>query len=62
MGARATGALSGGGSSRRAVRARIVLALAEPAAASARVAADLGVTLRRVTSGDSDLKPLVWTA
>ncbi len=42
-------ALSRGGSSRRAVRARIVLALAEPAAAPARVAADLGVTVVTVT-------------
>ena len=42
-------ALSGGESSRRAVRARIVLALAEPAAVSARVAADLGVTVATVT-------------
>ena len=41
-------ALSGGESSRRAVRARIVLALAEPAAVSARVAADLGVTVATV--------------
>jgi transposase len=40
--------LSRGGSSRRAVRARIVLALAEPAAVSARVAADLGVTVATV--------------
>ena len=38
-------ASSRGESSRRAVRARIVLALAEPAAVSARVAADLGVTV-----------------
>ena len=38
-----------GGSARRAVRARIVLALAEPAAVSARVAADLGVTVATVT-------------
>jgi transposase len=41
-------ALSRGGSSRRAVRARIVLALAEPAAAPARVAADVGVTAATV--------------
>ena len=33
---------------RRAVRARIVLALAEPAAVPARVAADLGVTVATV--------------
>jgi transposase len=39
---------SHGGSSRRAVRARIVLALAEPAAVPARVAADLGVTTAMV--------------
>ena len=41
-------ALSLGASSRRAVRARIVLALAEPAAVPARVAADLGVTVATV--------------
>ena len=41
-------ALSRGESSRRAVRARIVLALAEPAAVPARVAADLGVTVATV--------------
>src|ERR1700756_5222955 len=41
-------ALSRGGSSRRAVRARIVLALAEPAAAPARVAAEVGVTAATV--------------
>ena len=41
-------ALSGGESSRRAVRARIVLALAKPAAVPARVAADLGVTVATV--------------
>src|SRR3981189_1365889 len=41
-------ALSRGESSRRAVRARIVLALAEPAAAPARGAADLGVTVATV--------------
>ena len=40
---------SRGGSSRLAVRARIVLALAEPAAVQARVAADLGVTAATVT-------------
>ena len=40
--------LSRGGSLRRAVRARIVLALAEPAAVPARVAADLGVTVATV--------------
>ena len=40
--------LSRGGSLRRAVRARIVLALAEPAAAPARVATDLGVTMATV--------------
>ena len=39
---------SRGGSSRLAVRARIVLALAEPAAVQARVAADLGVTAATV--------------
>src|SRR5512133_1842507 len=41
-------ALSLGASARRAVRARIVLALAEPAAVPARVAADLGVTVATV--------------
>jgi transposase len=41
-------ALSQGASSRRAVRARIVLALAQPAAVPARVAADLGVTVATV--------------
>ena len=41
-------ALSRGESSRRAVRARIVLALAEPGAVPARVAADLGVTVATV--------------
>ena len=41
-------ALSLGTSSRRAVRARIVLALAEPSAVPARVAADLGVTVATV--------------
>ena len=41
-------ALSRGESSRRAVRARIVLALADPAAVPARVAADLGVTVATV--------------
>jgi transposase len=41
-------ALSLGESLRRAVRARIVLALAEPAAVPARVAADLGVTVATV--------------
>jgi transposase len=41
-------ALSRGESSRRAVRARIVLALAVPAAVPARVAADLGVTVATV--------------
>ena len=41
-------ALWRGGSSRRAVRARIVLALAEPAAAPARVAADVGVSVATV--------------
>src|SRR5258705_5219571 len=40
--------LSRGESSRRAVRARIVLALAEPSAVPARVAADLGVTVATV--------------
>jgi len=40
--------LSQGESSRRAVRARIVLALAEPSAVPARVAADLGVTVATV--------------
>jgi transposase len=40
--------LSRGGSLRRAVRARIVLALAEPAAVPARVAAELGVTVATV--------------
>ena len=40
--------LSRGGSLRRAVRAGIVLALAEPAAVAARVAADLGVTVATV--------------
>ena len=40
--------LSRAGSLRRAVRARIVLALAEPAAVPARVAADLGVTVATV--------------
>jgi transposase len=40
---------SQGWSSRLAVRARIVLALAEPAAVQARVAADLGVTTATVT-------------
>jgi transposase len=39
---------SRGESSRRAVRARIVLALAEPSAVPARVAADLGVTVATV--------------
>src|SRR3981189_2064924 len=41
-------ALSLGASARRAVRARIVLALAEPAAVPAGVAADLGVTVATV--------------
>src|SRR5262249_15108022 len=41
-------ALSRDGSSRRAVRARIVLALAEPGTVPARVAADLGVTVATV--------------
>jgi transposase len=41
-------ALSLGTSSRTAVRARIVLALAEPTAVPARVAADLGVTVATV--------------
>src|SRR6201997_3542447 len=41
-------ALSAGDSSRRAVRARIVLALADPAAVPARVAADLGVSVATV--------------
>src|SRR3981189_2027969 len=41
-------ALSLGASARRAVRARIVLALAEPSAVPARVAADLGVTVATV--------------
>jgi transposase len=41
-------ALSLGTSSRRAVRARIVLALAEPSAVPARVAADLGVSVATV--------------
>jgi transposase len=41
-------ALARGESSRLAVRARIVLALAEPAASPARVAADLGVTVATV--------------
>src|SRR5690349_21336751 len=40
--------LSRGGSSRRAVRARIVLALAEPSAVPAQVAADLGVSVATV--------------
>ena len=40
--------LSRGESSRLAVRARIVLALAEPSAVPARVAADLGVTVATV--------------
>ena len=40
--------LSRGESARRAVRARIVLALAEPSAVPARVAADLGVTVATV--------------
>ena len=40
--------LSRSGSPRRAVRARIVLALAEPAAVPAGVAADLGVTVATV--------------
>ena len=40
--------LSRGESSRRAVRARIVLALAKPSAVPARVAADLGVTVATV--------------
>src|SRR3981189_1308194 len=44
-------ALSRGESSRRAVRARIVLALAEPAAAPARGAADLGGTVATVDKG-----------
>jgi transposase len=42
-------ALSRGGSSRRAVRARIVLALAEATAVPSRVAADLGVAVATVT-------------
>jgi transposase len=42
-------ALSRGESSRRAVRARIVLALAEPTAVPAQVAADLGVAVATVT-------------
>ena len=37
-----------GGSARRAIRAKIVLALAEPAALPARVAAHLGVTTATV--------------
>ena len=37
-----------GGSARRAIRAKIVLGLAEPQAAPARVAADLGVTTATV--------------
>jgi transposase len=41
-------ALSLGTSSRRAVRARIVLALAEPSAVPARVAVDLGVSVATV--------------
>jgi len=41
-------ALSLGASARRAVRARIVLALAEPSAVPAGVAADLGVTVATV--------------
>jgi len=41
-------ALSRGESSRRAVRAKIVLALADPAAVPARVAADLDVTVATV--------------
>lgn len=41
-------ALVGGESSRRAIRARIVLALVEPSAVPARVAADLGVTVATV--------------
>jgi transposase len=41
-------AFSRGGSSRRGVRARIVLALAEPSAAPAQVAADLGVAVATV--------------
>jgi Homeodomain-like domain len=40
--------LSRGESARRVVRARIVLALAEPGAVPARVAADLGVTVATV--------------
>jgi transposase len=42
-------ALSRGESSRRAVRARIVLAFAEPTAVPAQVAADLGVAVATVT-------------
>jgi transposase len=41
-------ALSRGGSSRRAVRAKIVLALAESSAAPAQVAADVGVSVATV--------------
>jgi transposase len=40
--------LTQGGSARRAIRAKIVLALAEPAAVPARVAADLGVAVTTV--------------